>query len=96
MKQIYNFNHDIPPDLNEKKLREIAQQRKLQRQTAALAAGGILMQLCVLFLALIIRFENPVCAIALISYVIVSMMGFAVTLMVITIKRREIKCDLLL
>ena len=50
MRQIYDFERHDPPVLNENMLRAEAERRKRQRQTALLAAAGLLLQAAVALL----------------------------------------------
>ena len=50
MRQIYDFTRHDPPALNENMLRAELEQRKLRRQTALLAAAGLLLQAAVVLL----------------------------------------------
>ena len=94
MKQIYNFDANIPPILNEQILNEIIFKKRLQRQTALLALGGMLMQGLLLYMALLFRFDYPIYSISLIVYIVFSFVGFAVISIFITTKRRNFKCVL--
>ena len=47
MRQIYDFERHDPPALNENMLRAEAERRRLRRQTALLAAAGLLLQAAV-------------------------------------------------
>ena len=94
MKQIYDFEGKTPPPLDGKKLKTLMERRALQRQAAALAASGVLMQLCLLCTAFLVRFENPLCAVALLSHAVFSLAGFAAVCMIINAKRGKLKCVL--
>ena len=92
MKQIYTFDSFQPPDLNEKKLRAEIQRRMTVRQTALLALAGILVELCLIVTALLIKPVNEVLAFAMIAYVCVSISGCAVIAIVYDLRRRNFIC----
>lgn len=78
MKQIYNFEFQTPPVLNESMLRAELEKRKLRRQTALIAICGILSMFLLLVLALLLAEVEPVLSGICIAYVIVSLTGSAV------------------
>ncbi len=87
MKQIYDFEAENPPVLNENMLRNKIEKCKLQRQTAVLALSGILMEMVVLLLGLVSWKEYPVLGIICFVYVIVSATGAAI--MSVIFSRKE-------
>lgn len=50
----FDFEAERPPALTEAALQAELEKRQLQRQTAALAAAGILLELCVLLAAAVL------------------------------------------
>ena len=78
MKQIYNFEQQKPPVLNENMLRAELERRRLRWQTALLALAGILLQVvAVLFGYSAIDWYPWISAICF-AYVIVSTTGCGV------------------
>lgn len=78
MKQIYNFEQQKPPVLNENMLRAELERRRLRWQTALLALAGILLQVvAVLFGYSAIDWYPWISAICF-GYVIISTTGCGV------------------
>lgn len=77
MKQIYSFEQENPPALCETLLRARLEQRRLRRQTALLAAGGILFQFVILALGLFMRGMAPLLTLFCVGTVLVSTVGAA-------------------
>lgn len=75
MKQIYNFEANNPPVLNESMLRAELERRQLRRQTTLTAIAGILTQLVVLIAAFLLLEHSLFLATVCISYVIFSATG---------------------
>lgn len=75
MKQIYNFEANNPPVLNESMLRAELERRQLRRQTTLTAIAGILTQLVVLIVAFLLIEHSLLLAVVCISYVIFSTTG---------------------
>lgn len=75
MKQIYSFEQENPPVLSESLLRAKLERRRLHRQTALLAAGGILLQLVILALGLFTRDLAPLLTLFCVGMVLVSAAG---------------------
>ena len=86
MKQIYEFEKNNPPALNESMLRNKMEQRKLRLQTALIAFASILIQAVLVMLGFFTfeeyRFLSAICII----YVILSTTGGGVLAIVYTRK----------
>jgi len=78
MNQIYNFESNTPPVLNESMLREELEKRKLKRQTAWIAICGILSMLLLLVFAILLAEMYPLLASLCMAYVIISLTGSTV------------------
>lgn len=85
MKQIYNFEQAAPPVLTEALLRQRAKDRK---QAAMAMAAGILMELCIVLLAILLSDPEPVWALLCLGYVVVSLAGSSVILVYFRKNRR--------
>lgn len=93
MKQIYDFDRKSPPVINENRLRAELERRRLQRQTALLAAGSLLIVFCLLLASLLLHRTAPLLSLACAAYVCIAVTGGAVITLVFTEKRRSlIKC----
>ncbi len=90
MKQIYCFDGVQPPAICEKTLRAEIERRKMKRQTALLALGGMLAEVCLLITALLLQPVNAVLSMIFITYVCVAMSGGGVIAIVFIHKRRNI------
>ena len=77
MKLIYIFEREAPPALTENILRIKLEQRRLTRQTALLAAGGILLQTVILTLGLFAWNMAPLLTVLCGGSVLVSAAGSA-------------------
>ena len=88
MKQIYNFEKNNPPCLNERYLRKEAERRKLQRQTILLTVAAILSQIVVLLFGILMWQIQPVIAFVCILYVLTSTLSGSVLMIAFTKKRR--------
>ncbi len=86
MKQIYDFEQNNPPVLNENMLRRELERRKVQRQTMVLAAAGILLQVVLLLFGVVSAVSYPVTAVICFIYVLVSAAGSGVIAVVCTRK----------
>lgn len=86
MKQIYDFEQQNPPVLNENMLRQELEKRKVQRQTRILAVAGILLQVVMLMLGVWSAKSYPVVAVVCLGYVLVSAAGSSVIAVVYTRK----------
>lgn len=93
MKQIYDFEQAHPPVLNEHMLRTELKRRKVQRQTAWLALGSLLMLLCLSLIAIRLYAFNPLLSVACAIYVCIAITGGCVIALIFVQKRRSfIKC----
>ena len=88
MKQIYNFEKNNPPCLNERYLRKEAERRKLQRQTILLTVAAILSQMVVLLFGILMWPIQPVVTFVCILYVLTSTLSGSVLMIAFTKKRR--------
>jgi len=86
MKQIYNFEVHEPPRLSERQLRAELERRRLRLQTMLIALAGILMQAVVVFLAFLLRAEQPILAVLCLGYTVISVTGSSVLAIVATRK----------
>lgn len=78
MKQIYDFEQNIPPHLNENMLRQIEEKRRLQWQTAIIALAGILIQVIAVIIGVLAIDIYPVIAVFSFIYAIFSAIGCGV------------------
>ena len=90
MKQIYNFEINNPPRLNERYLRKEAERRKLQRQTILLTIASVLSQMVVLLFGILMWQIQPVMTLTCILYVLTAALSSSVIVIVFTKKRRSI------
>ena len=90
MKQIYSFEKNNPPCLNERYLRKEADRRKLQRQTILLTIASILSQMVVLLFGILMWQIQPVITFVCILYVLTSTLSGSVLMIVFTKKRRSV------
>ncbi len=86
MKQIYNFEQNSPPVLNENMLQQKAEERKLQWQTALIAVAAILMQAIIVIVGVNALDFYPALAALSFIYVIISTTGCGVLAVVCTRK----------
>ena len=86
MKQIYNFEQESPPSLNENMLRAEAEKRKLRLQTSLVAVSGILLLAVVVLLGLFVYGSYPYLALLCFLYALVSATGGSVMAVVFTQK----------
>lgn len=86
MKQIYNFEQQKPPVLNENMLRAELERRRLRWQTALIAVAGILIQVLLILLGLVTKNEYPMITAACLIYVVLSTTGGSVLAIVCTRK----------
>lgn len=82
MRQIYDFEVVNPPVLTESMLQEVLERKKLQRQTAAVALAGLLMQLSMLVLGAACYPVSPLLAWMTVGYSIISLSGGGVVALV--------------
>ena len=90
MKQIYNFEKNNPPYLNERYLRKEAERRKLQRQTILLTIASVLSQMVILMFGILLWPIQPVITLTCILYVLTAALSSSVIVIVFTKKRRSI------
>ncbi|MDO4582295.1 MAG: hypothetical protein Q4B96_06925 [Bacillota bacterium] len=86
MKQIYDFELNSPPVLNENMLRQKAEERRLQWQTALIAAAAVLMQVVIVLLGFSAIDFYPVLTALSFIYVIISTTGYGILAVVCTRK----------
>lgn len=86
MKQIYNFEQNLPPVLNENIIHAELEKRKIRRQTALLAVAGILMQLVIVLLGFVTFSAYPLITAICFVYVLISTTGGSVVAVVYTRK----------
>lgn len=91
MKPIYTFERETPPALNENMLRTKLEQRRLSRQTALLAAGGILLQIVIFTLGLFAWNMAPLLTVLCVGSVLVSAAGSAAIAVLYTRRGGEIR-----
>ena len=91
MKLIYIFEREAPPALTENILRIKLEQRRLSRQTALLAAGGILLQTVILTLGLFAWNMAPLLTVLCGGSVLVSAAGSAAIVVLYTRRGGEIR-----
>ncbi len=87
MKQIYDFETENPPILNERMIKNKIEKRRLQRQTALVALAGILMGIAMIMLGCFVYAEYPVLAVVCFAYVIIAATGSGV--MAVVCSRKE-------
>lgn len=78
MKQIYDFEQQNPPVLNEAMLRNEQERRKLRRQTALLFVAGLLLQFIAVFVGYSAIDWYPWLTVLCLGYVVVSVTGAGV------------------
>lgn len=78
MKQIYDFEQQNPPVLNEAMLRNELERRKLRRQTALLFVAGLLLQFIAVFVGYSAIDWYPWLTVLCLGYVVVSVTGAGV------------------
>ena len=83
MNQIYNFEMEEPPVLNESMLRAELEKRRIRRQTAMAAVAGILIQIVFLLCAVLLAKEYLLLSILCVAYVILSATGGTVIAIII-------------
>ena len=91
MKLIYIFEREAPPALTENILRIKLEQRRLSRQTALLAAGGILLQIVILTLGLFAWNMAPLLTVLCGGSVLMSAAGSAANAVLYTRRGGEIR-----
>ena len=83
MNQIYNFDANEPPVLNESMLRTELEKRRLRRQTTMAAIAGILIQIVLLLCAVFWSKEYMLLSVLCVAYVILSATGGTVIAIII-------------
>lgn len=78
MKQIYDFEQNKPPVLNENMIRAELEKRKLRWQTALLAVAAFLLQIVMILLGLVTSVDYPWIAVGCFGYVVFSITGSSV------------------
>lgn len=78
MKQIYDFEQQNPPVLNEAMLRNEQERRKLRQQTALLFVAGLLLQFIAVFVGYSAIDWYPWLTALCFGYVVVSVTGAGV------------------
>lgn len=79
MRQIYDFEREIPPALNENMLRARLARKRCRRQAALVAAAGLLFQAVFLLLGLITMGSAPILFAACAIITALSLCGGAAT-----------------
>lgn len=79
MRQIYNFERESPPTLNENMLRQHLAARRRKRQAFLAALGGILLQIALILIGLLVAPVSTVLFVLCLGCAIVSLVGGAVT-----------------
>lgn len=90
MRQIYRFDGARPPMLRESDLRAELARRKLRRQTALLALGGLLSLLCLLLAAVLLYPAAPALSVACGAYLCAASAGTGVIAIVFASHRRRV------
>ena len=88
MRQIYDFEQALPPVLTEARLRKQLEQRQLRIQTMMLSLGGLLMQLCLLVLAMTLYRAYPLFSALAVCYLLLSTAGAGILAVVFWRQRR--------
>lgn len=78
MRQIFDFEQQNPPVLNEAMLRNEQERRKLRRQTALLFVAGLLLQFIAVFVGYSAIDWYPWLTVLCLGYVVVSATGAGV------------------
>jgi len=86
VKQIYNFEQQKPPVLNENMLRTELERRRLRWQTALIAVAGILIQVLLILIGFVTKNEYPIITVVCLIYVVISITGSSVLAIVYTRK----------
>lgn len=93
MKQIYDFEQNSPPVLNENMLRAELERRRLRWQTALIALAGILLQAVVVLAGLLVMADYPLITMIYLGYTIISFTGTGVLAVVATKKGGNSLCE---
>lgn len=92
-KTVFDFEAEDPPVLTQTMLEAEQERRKLNRQTALVALAGILLEICFLLAALLLRHEYPMPAFICAAYMACSSAGGGILAVVYSAKRRELLCQ---
>ena len=90
MRQIYRFDGARPPLLRESDLRAELERRRIRRQTALLALGGVLSLICLLLAAALLYPVAPALSIACGAYLCAASAGAGVIAIVFAQHRRRV------
>lgn len=86
MNQIYNFEKDVPPVLNENILRAKAEQKKETKLTMLLILAGVICQIAVLLIGVSAIEWHPWIALSCVGYVLTTTLGGGILAAVCTKK----------
>lgn len=75
MKQIYNFEQNNPPAINEKMLRQELERRRLNIQTALLFLAGLMLTIAIVLLGYSAWNWYPVITFICFGYAVISATG---------------------
>ena len=89
MNKIYRFDDSSPPVLNEKMLRALIERRKTQRQTVLLVLAGVLVDICLAFMAIALYPINLYLSIACMCYALFALCAGAAIAAVYSTKTRR-------
>lgn len=78
MNQIYNFEQNEPPIVNENMLRARLDKKKAVRNAAIVAVASVMLQMMTLLLGILMYSQYPIITFLCVSYVVVSMVGASV------------------
>ena len=78
MNQIYNFEQNEPPIVNENMLRARLDKKKAVRNAAIVAVASVMLQMITLLLGILMYSQYPIITFLCVSYVVVSMVGASV------------------
>ena len=89
MKQIYHFDSVQPPALSEKTLNAELERRKIRRYTTILASAGVLVNVCLVVMAVVFYPINIYLSIACICYTFIAICGGGVIAAIYTNSTRR-------
>ena len=78
MNQIYNFEQNEPPIVNENMLRARLDKKKAVRNASIVAVASVMLQMMTLLLGILMYSQYPIITFLCVSYVVVSMVGASV------------------
>ena len=78
MNQIYNFEQNEPPIVNENMLRARLEKKKAVRNAAIVAVASVMLQMMTLLLGILMYSQYPIITFLCVSYVVVSMVSSSV------------------